>query len=143
MSDLAGMYLEVTPEQIDEGGFSKELACKLREGVQDLENHWKRLGFREGKLEVIAKIVIEPVPELKEAVHISHTVVNKLPKFVSTTQAKMANGRMIAQPSGTTKDDADQQRFIFDGSGEVTGKMNVATGEVSDPPSDVVGSVGT
>lgn len=141
-TDLAGRYLEVTPEQIDEGGFSKELTRKLREGIKDLQDHWDRVGFRAGKLEVSAKIVIEPVPDMKEAVRISHIVECKLPRYISTTEAKMANGRMIAQPSGTTKDDADQQRFIFDGAGEVTGEVNLTTGEVTEPPSDIAGSVG-
>lgn len=141
-TDLEVRYLEVTPDQIDEGGFTRELTQRLKDGVRDLQAHWDRLGFRGGKLEVVAKIVVEPVPDMKEAVRISHIVECKLPKFVSTTEAKMANGRMIAQPSGTTKDDADQQRFIFDGAGEVTGEVNLTTGEVSEPPSDIAGTVG-
>lgn len=140
VNNLNGLYAEVEPRNINEGEMLVELGEAIRSGVRRLNDHWNRHGNRKGHLEIALKIQVAAAKDSVEHVSIQYVVASKLPVNAAKTLAKLAGGRLIAQPNGSNPGEPEQLA-LFDHTGMQVKTLDLKTGEAIETKA-VAGKVG-
>ena len=130
-----GGYLEVTADRIGEGAFLEQINHELQLGMRELADR-RRVQTRGGckekiTLTITAKVKITLGKDSDTTVVVAHAVARTIPAAVVATLARAAaDGTLVAQPEGTSKDPPEQLR-IYDAMARPTGEaLDTVTGEV-------------
>lgn len=140
-TDAAGLYYELSAENIEGGQMLADLTHEIRRVATGLQAHWDRTKSRTGAGQVVLKINIKPSKDSEGYAKITTDIATKLPARGASTLAVAANGRLLVQPTGSSDKDPTQQLFVFNKRGETAGVLDPTSGEIADPP-DIAGRVG-
>ncbi len=136
-----GTYIELDAVTLDNGVFMERLTAEIRKAAVDLAKFQKESETKGGKATVSVQLTIKRSG--KEHAAIDYVVTHKVPKVGTGTMVRMADtGRLLLDEAtrGAGLNDRDQLQ-LFDRSGNMTHKVDPATGEIVDDP-EVAGKVG-
>jgi hypothetical protein len=124
-----GAFLELDIDLIDEGKFSAYVMSKIRQLYDGLDAYEKESGDMTAKATATIKVTVQRLKGSTQSLDLSYRGKAEVPVVTRSTIVKVANGKMLCQPAGSSADDPNQQLF-YDAVGRIIGAFDPAKGEV-------------
>ena len=138
----AGAMIELAFDNISEGKLELRTNAQIKRAIKELLHYEEESKDTGGQAIVTIKIKIGRMKKSKEYFDVKHQVRIETPSVVESSFVKDVNGKLLVQPTGSSKFDPDQQ-VIFDSKGRVIGGTDPDTGEVMQPDPQIAGRIGS
>ena len=129
-----GALVELDVELIDEGKFKTYVEHKLKQALDGLLSYEQESMDSSAAATVTVKLKIQRQKGSAQFMDLSYKADTAVPVVERMSTVRVADGKLLCQPSGSNDGDPDQQLF-YDARGRIIGGVDRATGEVISPNS--------